>query len=325
MTKGKMGDASPIRKAFVAFRTALVTNPIVVMSFERRVDPDACDVLVKEFGKYLSVSIVALPHGEFNLSDAFYETGTITVKVSEDSYRSYDSIGAYADSLDVGEWDYLDSSHWLSVLAELFCSSFTDENIPFPAKEELERMFLTGDNYAEMQKALRMAFLAAQEMDKLEDILLDIMGDYHEKFVEYSAKKLVEDGPEKDAEPEVKRIYSMLPFEIVSHVSVGCVLDSLLPIILASGASIDMEKLFCERIERGRVFLKEFVGADFDEEESVSALAKAIKEKSKELQPLLPEYLADELNDTISCVKLASYLNFAALSDIPLEACASED
>lgn len=315
----KMGNASAIRKSFMAFKTAFVTNPFVVMSFEGKIDPDACNSMAMQFGRYLSTSAMCLPQGVFNLSDAFYETDSITVRVGKD-FRSYVSVGAYADSLNCGDEDYLNSERWLGVIAELFSEAFLNENIPFPSKADLERMFVVGDNYTETQKGLQRGFSAAKEMDRLEDILLDVMSEYHKKFAKFAAEELIKDGSKNDAEAPINRIYSMLPFEIVSHVSVGSIYDGILPIILASNVSVDQDKLFHKRIERGRAFLEEFAGKELDEGDALGVLAKAIAAKSKDLQPLMPGYLVDCLRDEGVCAQLAQVLCLTILSDELFEA-----
>ena len=315
----KMGNASAIRKSFMAFKTAFVTNPFVVMSFEGKIDPDACNSMAMQFGKYLSTSAMCLPQGVFNLSDDFYETDSITVRAGK-NFQSYASVGTYADSLNCGDEDYLESERWLGTIAELFCDAFLNENIPFPSKADLERMFVVGDNYVETQKGLQRGFAAAKEMNRLEDILLDVMSEYHMKFVDFAAEELVNNGSQNDAEAPINRIYSMLPFEIVSHVSVGAIYDGILPIILASNVSVDQDKLFHKRIERGRVFLEEFARKELDEGEALGVLTRAISAKSKDLQPLMPGYLVDWLRDEGVCAQLAQVLCLTILSDELFEA-----
>ena len=285
-----IGNASPIRKAFLAFRLGGVFNDAVVLALEGRTSQKATDVFALELGKHVSESVSSLPQGEFKLSEGFYKPDMIMAKLNGEM-MSFDSVGTYADCINDGDIDVYDSVKQLTVLASCFYDNFSAAGISMPSKGALTSMFITGEGYEETRKQLTEGFMRADDQKKLTELLFDVLMDYHGR----NAKRAGEIWEDKIIESGniLGRLYNLLPFCVVDEQTVGILMNSIYPVILASGVSVGLQSLLEYRLKRGRSYLATVSGIDPEEEMPVAQLATFLADNPKALLFNAPESFID--------------------------------
>ena len=299
-----IGNASPIRKSFVAFQLAKVVCGPMVCAFEKRLPAKLGNQLSFQLGQFMSKSIFALPQGKFDLADEFYEF-PIVAKLNEE-FLDFDSVGTYADYLNDGDEDAVESIEWLTCLAEIIEKRFIEVELPSLCAPVMAAAFTTGEGYDAVFKEMAKSLRKAEKEQKLIGLVYDIMSDYHDLYVESFGELY---GDKIQSEGSVtERIYEMLPLCLTDEAVFASVINAVYPVFMATGVRIDLEKL-CEcRIARGRVFLTKSAVLESDELISES-LAVKINESPEKLQPMLPPVLQQFLRDHFaSCKTLADFL-----------------
>lgn len=284
----RIGDASPIRKSYIAFHLAKVMNDIVVRAMEERLDPGIANGIMFQFGKYLSESTMALPERKFALSEGFYATEPIVATIGEMS-NEYDSIGTYAESIYKDEDDACDSKTELKSICYCLAKAFADNGIEgAPSKDELLTVCLDDADNPIIQRSLTRAFSQSIEKSVFDKVLFDAMSAYH---VDYTGRFLKWYGDDIAEEQYLDRIYEMLPFSMAPASTVASVYEAFLPILLYADIR-PINQTFCTyRIECGRQTLRQFTdGAMITaSEESWETLDKYLGERAEKLVPYLPK------------------------------------
>lgn len=289
-----IGNASPVRKAFVAFRLGGVFNETVVLAFEGRTSPKAANTLALELNKHVSDSSVSLSQGEFKLSKGFYESGMIMAQLNGE-IMAFDSIGTYADYINDGDIDAYDSVTQLTILASCIYDNFSAANMPIPSKGALVSMFVTGEGYDETRKLLTEGFMRADYEQKLTELLFNVLMDYHGRNAKRAGKiweeKVIEGGN------ILGRLYNLLPFCIVDEQTVGILMNSIYPVVLASGVPVNLQSLLKYRLERGREYLAVVSGIGPEEDEPVGQLTELLASNPKALLFNAPDSFIDCMDE----------------------------
>lgn len=299
-----IGNASPILKTCVAFNLKSVVQDTVVFAFEHRLPPAACDQIAFEYGQFVAASALNLPQGKFALHSDFYESAFETgiVVKSADGLETYESVGAYAESIDIDTEDALDAKHYLDLACKFLAEVFSEAGFEdMPSETELQQMCLSGENYAETQKKLHDIFSSAQEQGQFDKLMYEAMAGFHQAYMEEFCEEY---DYEESGELIDYHVYQSMPFGIAPEVTVAKVYTDFLPILLASGIRLDQASFFAYRLDCGRKMLRQFAGTKM-ENNPVEALAEALSEKLEKLVPYLPVFAVKRAKEKEACVRMA--------------------
>ncbi len=283
----KIGGASPVRKAFVAFMLGRLAPSVVALAFEGRLELEDAELIIAEYRKNVGEYAKALPQGKFEPFGFDNLPPGVQVK-HNGQIIEFDGLGTYADWLDEPDTDATDSVHWLKRYARSMTESFCDYD-DLPPVEELEAAFITGKGYQKVQPAINRVFSEAKRRGTLIPAIYAMMSDFHEGFVRnHGLDDFV--GKVSD-EVFMMRITDVLPLGIANEESAGAVFASVLPILLMSGVEIDPKELFAYRLERGRMYLID-LSSFYDSEEVPEhgeylrkTLSDVLKKHPERLQP----------------------------------------
>lgn len=277
-------SASPIRKSFVAFRLAKAANEVVIRALEGRYDPKASSLVLFEFGKLLSESIQYLPEGEFALGESFYKTGEIVTNI-ENKYTTYPSLGAYVETLKVGQPDPCESEIELKAICHSLAKSFADNGIDScPSEQALVDVCLGDMSSPDVQHCLERAFCEAKEKSVFDKVLYDAMDVYHTDFTVRVLDKFGDNFPE---DTWANHAYEMMPFGLASADTVAAIYSAFLPLLLYANVSPDRQEFFTFRIESGREKIRQLTGGAVRSasSESLNKFRKFLEEDTDKLVP----------------------------------------
>ena len=284
-----IGNASPILKTCTAFNLKNLVQDTVVLAFEHRMDNAACSKIVFEYGQYVAASALSLPKGEFALHSDFYESAFDTgiVVKGVDGFEEYESIGVYADSIDIDTEDAVDAKHYLDLACKFLSEVFAEGGFKdMPTEAELQQMCFSGENYTEMQQKLHEILGSAQEQGKINELLYEAMAGFHQAYMEEFCEEY---DFEESGELIGYYVYQTMPFGVAPEITIAKVYTNFLPILLASGIRLDQASFFAYRLERGRKMLRQFAGSEI-EISPIEAIAKALSQKLEKLTPYLPTF-----------------------------------
>ena len=289
------GNASPILKTFVAFNMKELPASATVLAFEHRFPSAVCDTFAFEYGQLVSASALNLPKGKFALHSAFYESPTIDQIVDKkDETVAYESIGALAESINLGSEVALEAEHYLNLackcLVEAFSKSFKD----MPSEAALSAMCVTGENYAETQLKLYEILGSAQEQGEFNELMFNAMSKFHEAYTQEFCVK--ENAPVVDDLIEY-HFYEAMPLGIAPESTVAKVYGTFLPILLASGIGLDQASFFNYRLSRGRKILRKFTKGMPIDDRPIEVLIEAFQDKIETLVPYMPDYSVQQIKE----------------------------
>ena len=318
------GNASPILKTCVAFNLECLVKDTVVLAFEHRLSAADCDKIAFEYGQFVAASALSLPQGKFVLHSDFYESAIDTGIVIEgaDSYEIYESVGAYAESIDVDTEDVINARHYLDLASKFLSEVFAEAGFKdMPSEAELQQMCVSGENYAEMQKKLHDIFGSAQEQGQFNKLMYQAMAGFHQAYMEEFCEgyDFGESGELVDY-----HIYQSMPFGVVPEVTVAKVYTNFLPILLASGVRLDQASLFAYRLDCGRKMLRQFAGSDM-ENDPIEALDEALSEKIEKLVPYIPAFAIRNVKESGACRRMAEAFVRDIWFSVPVEVVESDE
>lgn len=299
-----IGDASPILKTCTAFNLKCPVQDTVIFALEHRMEDEACNKIAFEYGRYLSASALSLPKGEFALYSDFYESAIetgIAVK-SLDGQEIYESVGAYAESLDADSEDAVDAKRYLDLACKYLHEVFVEAGIKdMPSVTELQEMCFTGENYSEVQQKLHEIFSGVQEQGQFNKLMHEAMSGFHQAYMEEFCEEY--DFEESGALLDY-HVYQAMPFGLAPEVTVAKVYTNFLPILLASGVRLDQSSFFAYRLECGRKMLRQFAGSKM-EDNPIEAMTAALSDKLEKLAPYLPAFAVKRIKESGAYERMA--------------------
>ena len=280
----QVGNASPIRKVYVAFHLSKVMSNIVVYAFEERLPLELSNTVMFKFGRYLADTLLSLPNKAFGLSEDFYASGKI-VAVTNGESKEYDNLAVYANSLNVGDEDACNGEVELRSVCRCLVKSFKDNGIAaYPSEDKLISACLDGSAYEEVQPRLQRAFITAQERGLLDKVLFDAMSAYHLDFTSRFLQEREKDVPEGAL---LNYVVQMVPFSMAPPEIVASVYTAFLPLMLYANTKVSRPEFFTYRLECGRERLRQLSdgGIMGYSQESLELLTELIQTEPKSLVP----------------------------------------